>query len=114
MPRIKVLQPQPGRRHLIKNRRFHMRVALQLSENHGFRAIFDFRLNTPDDRNMLAGVMTAVDVSGRKTPYRSVYYGFMRGKWFYGISYTAAQRHYFERDVTTFESVLQSFQLVEE
>lgn len=87
---------------------------LQFAGNHGFRAVFDFRLNTPDDRSMLVGVTSAVDVSGRKTPYRSVYYGFMRGKWFYGISYTAALRHYFEKDIEAFESVLQSFQLVEE
>ena len=87
---------------------------LQFAGNQGFRAVFDFRLNTPDDRSMVNGVMSGVDTSGRKTPYRSVYYGFMRGKWFYGISYTAARRHYFEKDVETFESVLQSFQLVEE
>ena len=87
---------------------------LQFAGNHGFRAVFDFRLNTPDDRSMMNGVMSVVDVSGRKTPYRSLYYGFMRGQWFYGISYTAALRHYFERDAAAFESVLQSFQLVEE
>lgn len=50
----------------------------------------------------------------RKTPYRSIYCGFVLGEWFYGISYTAALRHYFERDAAAFESALQSFQLVEE
>lgn len=88
---------------------------LRFAGNLGFKAVFDFRLNTPEYRNMLlGGTMSVVDVSGRKTPYRSVYYGFMRGQWFYGISYTAALRHYFERDAAAFESVLQSFQLVEE
>jgi len=87
---------------------------LEFAGNHGFRAVFDFRLNTPDDRSMLGGTMAVVDVSGRKTPYRSVYYGIMRGQWFYGISYTAALRYYFQKDLETFETVLQSFQLVEE
>ncbi len=63
----------------------------------GFKAIYDFRL----------------DVQGRKTPYRTLYYGFMRDDWFYGISYTAARRYYFEKDAKTFEAVLQSFRLVE-
>jgi hypothetical protein len=88
---------------------------LQFAGNHGFKAVFDFRLNAPDDRSiMLGGAMTKADVSGRKTPYRSLYYGFMRGQWFYGISYTAALRYYFDRDAAAFEAVIQSFQLVEE
>jgi hypothetical protein len=92
----------------------HEVAPLQFAGNQGFRAVFDFRLNTPDDLSMLlGGAISVVDVSGRKTPYRSVYCGFMLGQWFYGISYTAAQRHYFQKDVETFESVLQSFQLME-
>jgi hypothetical protein len=63
----------------------------------GFKAVYDFRL----------------DVQGRKTPYRTLSYGFMRDEWFYGISYTAAKRYYFQKDAEAFESVLRSFRLVE-
>jgi hypothetical protein len=44
--------------------------------------------------------------------YRSIYCGFMLGDWFYGISYTAAVRYYFDRDADTFEAFLESFRLV--
>jgi hypothetical protein len=91
--------------------------------NQGFKVVVDFRVPAPED---LRGVGDDLMLEGgdwpepidnhqkRKTPYRSIYCGFVLGEWFYGISYTAAQRHYFKKDVETFESVLQSFQLVEE
>lgn len=89
-------------------------VAQQFAGNHGFRAVFDFRLNAPVDLRVLGGGgKSEYDVRGRRTPYRSVYCGFMLGKWFYGISYTAALRYYFQKDVEAFESVLQSFHLIE-
>jgi hypothetical protein len=43
--------------------------------------------------------------------YRSIYCGFMLDEWFYGISYTAALRYYFERDAATFEAFLESIRL---
>ena len=61
----------------------------------GFKAVYDFRL----------------DVQGRKTPYRTLSYGFMLDEWFYGISYSAALRYYFQKDAEAFDSVLQSFRL---
>jgi hypothetical protein len=71
-------------------------VTLQTIAGHdGFKATFDFRLS----------------VGQRTTPYRSTYCGFMLEDWFYGISYTAASRHYFAKDETAFEAVLQSYRL---
>ena len=40
-----------------------------------------------------------------------VYCGVLDGEWFYGIRYSAAQRHYFDKDLKTFETVLRSFKL---
>ncbi len=42
---------------------------------------------------------------------RSVYCGFMEGEWFYGIRYAAPQRHYFDKDIRTFEKVVSSLKL---
>ena len=42
---------------------------------------------------------------------RVVYCGVLDGEWFYGIRYSAAQRHYFDKDLKTFEMVLRSFKL---
>jgi len=36
---------------------------------------------------------------------------FLRDGWFYGISYTAALRQYFNKDSETFDVVLESFRL---
>ncbi|MBE7413823.1 MAG: lipoprotein [Deltaproteobacteria bacterium] len=43
---------------------------------------------------------------------KSVYYGFMKDDWFYGVSYAAPLRHYFSRDVKTFEKVAASLSLI--
>jgi hypothetical protein len=40
-----------------------------------------------------------------------VYCGVIAGEWFYGIRYSAPQRHYFDKDLKTFETVLRSFKL---
>ncbi len=63
----------------------------------GFKTMYDFR----------------VDIEGRKTPYRTLSYGFMLDDWFYGISYTAAQHYYFQKDEDTFNLFLQSFRVIE-
>ena len=62
----------------------------------GFKTVYDFRL----------------DIQGRKTPYRTLSYGFMLDDWFYGISYSAALRYYFPKDAEASNSVLRSFRLV--
>jgi len=43
---------------------------------------------------------------------KSVIYGFLSGEWFYFLRFTAAERHYFDRDLETFEQVVRSFRLV--
>jgi len=43
---------------------------------------------------------------------KSIYYGFILDKWFYGLNYNAAQRYYFDKDIKTFEKVLDSFKLI--
>jgi len=43
---------------------------------------------------------------------KSVYCGFIQDQWFYGINYNAPERHYFDKDITTFENVLESFKLI--
>lgn len=74
-------------------------VTRTVAGNQAFRVVFDFRLKK-----------SAVDPSPL---YRSVYCGFMHDDWFYGISYTAAARYYFDRDAGTFEAFLESFRLME-
>ena len=65
-----------------------------------FRALFDFRVKS-----------AVVDPSPL---YRSAYSGFVLGDWFYGISYTAAARYYFDRDAGTFETFLDSVRLADQ
>ena len=43
---------------------------------------------------------------------KTIYYGFIVGEWFYAIRYTAANRHYFAKDLETFEKILNSFRLL--
>jgi hypothetical protein len=45
---------------------------------------------------------------------KTVYYGFMKDEWFYIIRYTAAQRYYFDKDIKTFETVVESFKLLKD
>jgi hypothetical protein len=41
--------------------------------------------------------------------YKLVVYGTVVGKWFYRLAYSAAERHYFDMDLATFEEVARSF-----
>jgi hypothetical protein len=43
---------------------------------------------------------------------QGVLYGMMHGEWFYLIRYAAPKRHYFERDLKTFERVVASAHLI--
>jgi hypothetical protein len=42
---------------------------------------------------------------------KRVHYGFLDGTWVYQIVYQAAARHYFDRDLATFEQMRESFQV---
>jgi hypothetical protein len=55
-------------------------------------------------------VYTYKNMDGLKL--KSIYYGFVVENWFYGLNYNAPQRYYFDKDVKTFEKVLESFKLI--
>lgn len=44
---------------------------------------------------------------------RSVSYGFVHGNWVYFLTYSASARWYFEKDYPTFESIKNSFKLLD-
>ena len=44
--------------------------------------------------------------------FKMLYYGFINGDIFYNLRYNAAARHYFAKDITTFEKILSSFKLI--
>jgi hypothetical protein len=69
-------------------------VTRTIAGKQAFRAEFDFRLASAE--------------ADRWPMYRSVSCGFLLGEWFYGITYTAAARYYFDRDAGTFETFLES------
>lgn len=66
---------------------------VKVSGNPGFKAVFTYK-----------------NKDGLKI--KSIYYGFMVGEYFYGIRYIAAQRYYFDKDINTFEKVVESFKLM--
>ena len=43
---------------------------------------------------------------------RAIAYGFVAGNWVYIISYAAPARHYFEKDIQTFEKIRETFKLI--
>ena len=43
---------------------------------------------------------------------KRLHHGFLDGKWVYRLIYQAAARHYFDRDMATFERVRESFRLL--
>ena len=68
----------------------------------GFRTVLDFHVSVPPNTPYGKHVPSMQ----RRTPYRSVCYGFIEGELLYVIGYTAAKRYYFERDTETFEEVV--------
>ena len=69
------------------------KTPVEISGRPGFRAVFNHK-NSDSLR------------------LKTVYYGFLQNKWFYSITYTAAVRHYFDKDVEAFEKVVKSFKLI--
>ena len=79
------------------------------------QTISDFNLleNTPLKISGVSGfraVYTFKNKDGLKI--KGICCGFITGKWFYGLIYSAAQRYYFDKDVETFEKVVGSFKLI--
>jgi len=105
------------------------RLAPGMSPSEVAEVVLESRRNNPGISNLVVGEVVPQNVAGHpgfmieydfrvtvaalKTPYRTVYYGFLQDKWLYGISYTAARRYYFERDVGSFEAVIQSARLLD-
>ena len=70
--------------------------------------------NIPTEISGFSGfrlVFTYKNKDGLRT--KSIFYGFMKGEWFYSIGYNSAARHYFEKDLETFKKVLKSFKVTE-
>lgn len=44
--------------------------------------------------------------------FKTLYYGFIKDGLFYNLRYTAAKRHYFNKDLKTFEKFVASFRFV--
>lgn len=44
--------------------------------------------------------------------FKGVAYGIVDGQWIYRLAYEAIARHYFDRDLPIFESVVASFRLL--
>jgi hypothetical protein len=44
--------------------------------------------------------------------FKTLYYGFISGNSFYNLRYSAAARHYFDKDIADFEQIVSSFQRV--
>jgi len=66
---------------------------VQIAQQRGFRLVYTHR-----DKNGLR--------------FKSVLHGFLAGDVFYAIRYTAAERHYFVKDLPAYEQVLASFRLI--
>ncbi|GFE57423.1 hypothetical protein [Geobacter sp. AOG1] len=65
----------------------------KVAGNPGFRIVFAYKT---DDGLKMKGVV----------------YGLMQGEWFYVLKFAAPQRHYFDRDLKTFEQVVASARLI--
>jgi hypothetical protein len=80
------------------------------------RGISDFQIveNCPVRINGLNGfklLFTHKNQDG--LVFRTQYYGFLSGAWFYAVRYNAAQRYYFDKDIQSFESILSSFNVTD-
>jgi hypothetical protein len=78
------------------------------------RYLVKFRVieNAPATVDGNPGFKILFSYSDKKgSPFKTLYYGFVRGNSFYNLRYSAAQRHYFEKDIATFEQIVNSFRL---
>lgn len=78
------------------------------------RAVLNFQVleNLPTAVNGYNGfrlVFTYNTTGGYK--FKTLYYGFLQGDWFYSLRYNAADGRYSDKDVETFRQVLESFKI---
>jgi hypothetical protein len=45
--------------------------------------------------------------------FKTLYYGFISGGWFYNLRYCAAERHYYQKDIAEFEQIKNSFKVID-
>ena len=79
------------------------------------RTIIKFELieNTPTSIKGNEGfklLFTYKDRDG--SSFKTKYYGFIRGEIYYNLRYTAAKRHYFDKDEKAFDKFIQTFRIV--
>ena len=43
--------------------------------------------------------------------FKTLYYGFINGDWFFNLRYNAVTRHYYDKDIADFQKMLISFKL---
>lgn len=68
-------------------------VPVEINESSGFKVVYTYK-----------------NKDGLRS--KRIYYGVVDGEWFYSISYSAALRHYFEKDLKSFEELFKSFKLI--
>ena len=73
---------------------------------------FELMENTPASIQGHEGfkiLFTYKDLDG--SAFKTLYYGFIKGEIFYNLRYTAAKRHYFDKDLKTFKIFMDSFRI---
>jgi len=78
------------------------------------RVVLNFKVieNAPAVVNQYDGFRVVFTYKNKEgLEFKTIYYGFLRGDWFYSLRYNAHENHYSENDVQTFERVLKSFQI---
>lgn len=68
------------------------RVPAKVNEYDGFRIVFTYK-------------------SKYGTRYKTMYYGFLKGRWLYSLRYSALESKYSEEDVRAFEKVMGSLKI---
>ena len=80
------------------------------------RKIMNFKVveNTPALIDGHAGFKILFTYKNKKgAEFKTLYYGFISGDSFFNLRYSAATRHYYDKDIADFKQILSSFKLVE-
>ena len=78
------------------------------------QSVLDFQVmeNTPARVNGYEGFMLLFTYKNRDgLTFKTIYYGFLRGEWYYSLRYNAATNYFSEKDVETFEKILNTFEV---
>ena len=72
--------------------------------------VFDNRPAMIDGQAGFKMIFTHKDKKGIR--FKTLYYGFINGNFFYNLRYCAARRHYYKKDLADFKKIVNSFKLV--